>query len=693
MENTSFVKAEKNQNACVISVPNRNYTIGSNGALFSSITVNDNEILAKPITVNIFSKGKKCVFNQSHNYIMSDGAETEKTVISTFESNTTVVNVSHRVEFDGCDDITVSVMPRGRSVAQVFGLEELKTDAFDVDKLNIEFPIKKSVAKFYHTFPFGGLLGNTQELSNTSLDYAGAIPSGGFRCAFKEQVFLGGEKCGLGVFFEDNKFWKNADKTKAVEIIEEDDCFVIRLNILDSCADIWSDKGKNNMQAIDLMPLRIKFGMLVTPVKPYPKREFYQRSLHLDCFKKILCDYDEFLSGKKNADGSVNKNELSENGFDRLKRLGVEVLYIHEKWNDIQNSPFLTEDTSRRIKFIISECHKRNIKVIPYFGYEISTLSPVWSKYGDEVVREAGKFSFGYWYRFPYQRDLPVCMKSRWNDILYDGITKLYDEYGFDGLYFDTLAAPKECCNRRHGCGYLDSDGNVNMTYPVWEIRSFMKKMYAFVKSRNGTMNVHSYGAFNLAALYFCDSLWEGETFQSLLLRGELSKMPETLLRAQFTGVDTGIPVYSLCYSNDPVWTFKNASSIALLHGSVPKPIDIGEPLETMSKIWNALDNFPLEESVWKPYYEATDKITANDSEIKITAWESTDKILAVCASTYSSYKKDVKITCAYENIQNALTGETISENGEFVQTFCGFDYVLIVCNKLKQPRSKGLQE
>lgn len=60
--------------------------------------------------------------------------------------------------------------------------------------------------------------------------------------------------------------------------------------------------------------------------------------------------------------------------------------YLHEKWNDLQNSPFITRKTADRLRLIAEEAHKRGIKVIPYFGYEISSLSPYWHKMGEEIM-------------------------------------------------------------------------------------------------------------------------------------------------------------------------------------------------------------------------------------------------------------------------------------------------------------------
>ncbi len=675
---TNFIRTRKTDEGCEISLWNRKYTTGSFGALFSSILSGEHEMLARPATVNVYAKGERCVFGKAQTYIMADGNEDEKTVICAFESDTVVVNLSHRIEEDGCDDITLTVMPRGRSVAQVFGLAPVRTDLFAVDRVFLDFPLRKDAVRYYHTYPFGGRIGNTQKIDNDILNYAGAVPQGGFHCAFKEQVYLGGEECGLGLFFADNRMWVNTDESRAVEILEEEDCYVMRVNLMDAVPPMWEDKGPGNQNAMDLPPWRVKLGMIVMPVRPYPKRKFYGRSAKIDSFVKIFCDYDEFLSGRKNADGSEVKGEITETRYDRLKRLGVDTLLIHEKWNDIQNSPFLTEETVRRTKTIVSELHKRNIKVIPYFGYELSTLSPVWSQTGYEMIRVDENGIPGAWYRFPYQRDLNVCVRSRWADILYEGIVKLYDELEFDGLYFDTVMEPRPCANERHGCGWRDREGKLHATYSTWEIRRFLKKMYAFVKSRGGTMVLHAYGAFTLAGISFCDYMVEGEPYQTRLLRGELKEMPEDLIRAQFTGYDTGIPVKTIIYINEPVWTYKNALATAILHGSVPNPNDISRPLELLVPVWDALDRFPLEEADWKPYYRQTASIACSDPDVKISAWETADRILLVCATVSAAYAGKATFRCAFPKLTDALTGKKLAENGVFTAEFKGFDFMLI---------------
>ncbi len=98
----------------------------------------------------------------------------------------------------------------------------------------------------------------------------------------------------------------------------------------------------------------------------------------------------------------------------------------------MQNSPFITDETAKRLCYIVTEAHKREIKVIPYFGYEISTFSPYWRTMGKKVMTKGGERGYEWiWYRYPYQRDVKVCYTSEWRNVFADGIEKLIDE--FDG--------------------------------------------------------------------------------------------------------------------------------------------------------------------------------------------------------------------------------------------------------------------
>lgn len=675
------VEAQKNDTGYSITVLNRKYTIDDRSPMLSSIVSCGEELLASPVRIVARNKGQDCVFDKAHTYLMEGDTEDECTVVSSSQSECAVINVCHTVEFDGCDDITLTVMPTGRSVAACFGLEKFEKDGFDLDTLHIEVPLSKKVFKYFSVYPRGNVTYNAPEETDATVPQdasafkgSGIIPKSGFYTSFKAQIYLNGDDKGLGFFFDSSENFALSDDNRVFELIDNGEEYLLRIRIFDRTPDFWLQKGTDNGHSRDLIPLSFRFGMQTTPVKTIEKRPFKERNLHIDCFKKVLADYEEFLSNPV-VEGD------SEIGFDRIKRLGVDTLYIHEKWNDIQNSPELTRETAQRLKYIVEECHKRDIKVVPYFGYEVSTLSPIYNKYGKKYCVRSSKTENGkgnyywHWYRYPWQRDERACANSEFLDYFANGLIALQKKYGFDGFYFDSITSPKGCANMAHGCGWRDANGVVHSTYQSFAIRELFKRLYTHAAENDLIINLHTNGVYTLSCIGFCTSLWEGETLQSQFLGGKITRLPEGIMRAMFSGRDIGIPLYTLCYSREGVWEFENAASIALLFGSLPKPVDIGAPLEYMSKIWKIFDEFPLEVSDWIAYYMGQDTVVSDNDDVKVSIYRANDKCLAVCSSVTMEFDGDVHISSsAFMRVRDAFTGDVLSENGNCRLHFGGFD-------------------
>jgi hypothetical protein len=239
------------------------------------------------------------------------------------------------------------------------------------------------------------------------------------------------------------------------------------------------------------------------------------------------------------------------------------------------------------------------------------------------------------------------------------------------------------CGNLEHGCGYVHN-GKVIPTFSSPGVRKTVKELYHFVEKRGGVLNCHGYGSMTLPGINYCTAFWEGENFQNLLMHGTIREMPEGHLRALYTGVNLGIPVYSLCYSEPPVWTYSNAISMALLHNSMPKPVDISEPLEETSKLWDIFDEFPLEEAQWQPYFHDHD-VKVSDSGIKVSYYETDKEVLAVCSSVSMDFAGDVALdftALGVKTLINKMTGETVCENGKATLKFGGFQYYLLYGKK-----------
>lgn len=673
---------EQKEEEKIVHIPCREYVF-KNSCFPTSIKSLGKEILNSPIRVVCEANGEQEIFEPAETFT-ADYKKDAVAVIGTMQSKVFFINTSINIEEDGCAFVGMSIMPRGLSVPQLYGLEPKVHYDRVIDKLWLEIPFKKACATYYQVAPLTRLYGDIEyrDFENGepwAISWSGMTPKNGFSSAFTSQIMLANDDIGLGFFFYSDEHWNIKDKTKAFEVIENKEEYILRIHILDGESDAWQGRTAEE-HSINLDPITFQFGFCATPYRELATAPFTEKALQLDCFKKVAEDYDVFLS-KPIVAGD------SEIGFDRLKRLGVEVLYIHEKWNDIQNSPILTDRTKKRARYIIDECHKRGIKVVPYFGMEISSLSPYFSKYGEEWKVKAYQdrvMISGSWNRWPAQRALKVCLNSGWADIFVEGIIKVIEEFGFDGIYLDSTMRQRHCTNSKHGCGYQDSNGQWHTTHYQHGIRKVFKALYRYTTEHGLIMNSHCAGAMNLVALGYCTSVWEGETFQEALLHGVINKMPEGHIRMVFGSKHFGVPVYSLCYSNEPVWTYHNAVATQLLHNSMPKPVDYTIALEETSRIWEIYDSFPIAKATFKPYY-SDNGVATSDPRVKVSYYDAGDELLAVVAGTEKGIESIVMldfIALGATTIVNMLGGEIVSTDGKYSTYISGFEYRLLRIKK-----------
>ncbi|MBQ4154578.1 MAG: hypothetical protein IJE01_05220 [Clostridia bacterium] len=679
MNKIKYPIMEENEEKVIIKSECREYVF-ENSVLPTSIIAKGQEILNGPIRLVCAANGEEEIFEPAQTFPL-DYIEDACTIAATTQSKVFFVNTNTRVEDDGCAFVDLGIMPRGLTVPQMYGIEPRVYHKRVVNKFWIEVPFKKEFSTLYQLPSRATIYGDnipfTGEGEVKQLSWSGAMPEKGFTTGFLSQILLCNEKAGFGLFFYSDENWKYEDETKVFEVIENGDEYILRIHLLDGVPDAWGKAAEENWSSI-LNPVQFRFGFCALPYRELEPAPFKEKAFHVDCFKKLDNDYEEFFANPV-VEGS------DEIGFDRLKRLGVNVLYIHEKWNDMQNSPILTRKTKARAKFIVEECHKRGIKVIPYFGYEISSLSPLYGKYGEAFMykKHPNDNATNPWNRWPSQRALRVCHESDWTDFFIEGAKKVIEEFDFDGIYIDTAMRLLPCKNTRHGCGYTDLNGNLHPTFGHDGVRKLFRELYKFVKARGGIFNNHAAGTMLLSSLNYCTSIWEGESFQGPLLHGQLSKMPEGYLRMMFSSENYGIPVYSLCYSNDPVWTYGNAIATQLLHNSMPKPVDIGAPLEETSKVWRIYDSFPIAESKWCPYY-TENGVKTSDERVKVSYYEAENELLAVVSGCEANIKSDVTVDFASLGaceIIDADSGETLGKNS-FTRHFDGFEYILV---KVKQ--------
>lgn len=589
------LRAETKDGFHTVHILDRDYTFGPDG-LITSIVSQGHELLAAPMRIVAQEDGQPTQWdanypaNESESFVQHRDDQ-QITICGAVQSDRFIVDTCSTVDYDGNIDIDLKLMTRGQTVAQCFGIADLKPKEYRLDKLWLEVPLRSDSCPLYHMYPNGDIHladGTVRKEHRTST--SGRLPDISCTIPFKPLLWLGNDSRGLGWFAENDRNWQPDDPNKAIALVREGDTLILRIHLLDSHPQAW--QGDPTLGMDTFFPISFNFGFHATPVKRFPAQPYIHNAFHLDCGIKIQGNYRDFLD--------------AENRFDLLVEKGVTTLILHEKWNKSQNWFQLSEYTAQQIRYICDECHKRGIKVLPYFGYEISTMSSEWAHISDRVlVKDDQSRNMGGWWRVPFQRDYVVCYNSDYQDLFVEGIANIMDTYHIDGIYLDTTSLLRCCCNVKHGCGWYDSNGNLHGTYQVKAVRSLFKRLYDVVNSRGGEINLHSFGSINFTILPYIHQSWLGENLQfSYMTEGLDGDVDLDYFRTEYTGRNMGVPVEFIAYANPPIWTFRDALALALIHGILPRPNDIGYPLELMSGVWRAFDSFPIDKSRWLPYWE-----------------------------------------------------------------------------------------
>lgn len=503
----------------------------------SSAVARGAELLAGPVTLQGSADGKPIAWKPAEGRIAESQPSFARREASA-ESSSLRCRGEIRVEYDGMVRCDLKISPRG---------ERAK-----IESLTLEIPLSASHARFLHTWP-----GSWGSAGNSA-----ALPESGHRGPFKPMVWLGDHDRGLAWFAESDQNFFNSDPNRVLDIAREGDRVALRVHLIDKPLEIDG-------------PLEYTFGFQATPVKPDQPDAWDHRIVHM---------------------GNYN---LDDARLDQLAALGVRTICFHEHWTDIQNHTETTHGDA--LKKLTDACHKRNIQLLLYFGYEMSDIAPGWDRYHEECLVEP---RLGGYKRKPEQTAYVVCYRSHWQDFMAQGIDRVMTQYGIDGVYLDGTSEPWGCANRRHGCGYERPDGSVGKTYPFFETRNLMKRIATIVTRHNpdGQINVHQSTCMTIPTLAFATSYWDGEQLQGLKRHGSpLEVLPLDAFCAEFMGRNWGVPAELLWYGNGPFRRVE-AVSLGLLHDVPTRPGSM-QDLETLSRLWKTFEEFGRHEAAWLPYW------------------------------------------------------------------------------------------
>ncbi len=197
--------------------------------------------------------------------------------------------------------------------------------------------------------------------------------------------------------------------------------------------------------------------------------------------------------------------------IDRLAREGKRIVIFHENWSRFQGYPDLAQVP--QLRKIADACHKRGMIFLVYFNQDFSTACPEWPLMKDDILRQPEELNY---HRDDVVQDCYLaCVNGPYGDLLLDGIAKLADQAGIDGVYMDGTTVPWLCANPSHdGCGEYVGDGIIRPHVTLRATREFMKRLRSIFADRRKLffLDAHTGGCINIATQSFCDGYFDGET-------------------------------------------------------------------------------------------------------------------------------------------------------------------------------------
>jgi hypothetical protein len=520
-----------------------------------------------------------------------------------------------QVEFDGMIRVDLRIGPRGSTL----------------DDLMLEIPIKAEHTKYIH-------------YSGVNWGGSDARGTGGetwqWQSRFMPYVWLGDEERGLAWFAESDDGWQLSDPNRAIAVDKAKGVATLRVRFLDRPTRLEH-------------PVSLTFGLQATPVKPVPAR-----------YHRIARIWHGAYYGMENDPAPDGDGTL----LDYLWRQGVRTIVFHQQWAEYYGLP-ITRENGDKLRSLVQACHKSGLKILLYFGYGLADISPEGKRYHDEmavvpIIRWTGG-------RGAVDAFDAFCTRSAYSDFLLWGMDRLISEYDIDGIYFDGTSEPWACQNRKHGCGYVTPAGEERPTYPIFAVRDIIRRTYTLFRARkkDSIINVHMSANLTIPTLSFADSYWDGEQFESLQYgeRAPLDALPLDKFRAEFMGKQWGLAAEFLVYEKRP-FTTEEALAFTMLHDVLVRPLDTGERLRLISRIWKAREDFGTEGARWFPYWDARSPARSDQREIMVSLHSRRGRGALLVVSNLGAREATARIRLNLADLElpanvqaaDALTGERI---------------------------------
>ncbi len=320
----------------------------------------------------------------------------------------------------------------------------------------------------------------------------------------------------------------------------------------------------------------------------------------------------------------------------------------------------------------IARQRERGQKLLVYtFLGEAATCQPEYRYFAGDW-RRAGTLG-----TTSYMHD-KVCPASSFADFKLWNFKQALDEFDLDGLYYD-LAWPEKCSNPRHGCAWIDANGDAQPRHPIFAYRELAKRTYQLFHERmprSYFIGHISGNAICLPVVSFVDFALDGEQYAHTVEKDYISVIPLDKMRAEFTSRQFGaVPLFlpELYRRGNHIaeGPTETAMVLTFLHDILVYPaFHNGTVRGKYDAVWEAfgVDGEGVE---FLPYWSNTDIIGRDAEDVEVSAYRRQGSALLVIGNL-SAEAVNVTLTIDWPALglaggvalTDGVSGETMTADG-----------------------------
>jgi len=526
------VQIKKTAGGSDIHIWGRRYSLG-NTPFYTQVTSAGMNMLAEPMSLKATAKpvGSGIVgtdatsepvqwTHQETKWTRTD--ETAATFVQRFSAGEMDLQITGHTEYDGFTRFDCKIKAN---------------QATELSQLFLEMPAAPQQA--YYAYAHNIRPGETIQVGDTTrTDYSRMNQSGLFTESmafpFTCEASFGDDNRLLVWQAESPAGWNNQDTKKAIEFLKGEYAHTLRIRFIDQATVLGANEERT-----------YSFAVFATPSKPMRLSPWDVRGARSE---PMIYDFswpDRVFEGKP--------------ALDHVSKMQIRAVLTIGGCIWPYPLPLGNEWFAQQIKRNVQAFHDHGIKVYSYMIHQRFALAAPEFEFHSRHMAVSPFRTFGFpsaarnaprthstiTYGLDSGGAFDVCPASEaLRDANVYALHKRLEYYGDDGVYLDGTSSYHWLCkNTLHGCGYLDADGKLQGTRPIFSIREYMKRIYVAVKAFNqeNIIDLHDSFGLNSSGLFWGDIMNTGERWHHLnTTEGGLpyvaDALPLDMARHEFTG-------------------------------------------------------------------------------------------------------------------------------------------------------------